>query len=160
MLYTCCKYTQRSILYSHRLFPFPDPIPQVAGEERGGGWQDQAGAGWEDHCVWFAEGIKAELDVPGEWFYDDASTTLYVIPDSVADEDGRNTHDHQDDSQEDAGGVVAMLAAMNGRRLVVPVMESVVRVEGSQDAPVEGVVIRGLTLRDTLPTFKRRCVYI
>jgi hypothetical protein len=97
--------------------------------------------------------------VPGEWFYDDASSTLYVIPDSVADEDG-NTHDHQDGSQEDAGGVSAMLAAMNGRRLVVPVMESVVRVEGSQDAPVEGVVIRGLTLRDTLPTFKRRCVYV
>ena len=32
-----------------------------------GARQDQAGAGWQDHCVWFAEGLEAELDTPGRY---------------------------------------------------------------------------------------------
>ena len=145
-----------------------------AGRDCGGGWQDQAGAGLQDHCVWFAEGIKADLDLPGEWFYDEKEATLYMIPDTATDTatdttantTGRNNgtnvtnsingingnqnygqtiaSDGDSDSDSD---VVAMLAAMEGRRLAVPMVESLVRLEGSHEAPVVEVTIQGLRLR-------------
>ena len=45
---------------------------------------------------------------------------------------------------------------MAGARLVVPLLESVVRLEGTLAAPVRDVTLRGLTLRDTLPTYTQR----
>jgi len=108
---------------------FANPIT-----EHGGGWQDQAGAGWQSHCVWFIEGVKAELDSPGEWFYDKRSATLFFIP-----EDGP-----------------AEPSTMAGRKVVVPRLESVIRLAGSPSAPVQGVTFRGLSMQDTLPTFTNR----
>lgn len=76
---------------------------------------------------WFVENIREELDVPGEFFFNRSTGKLYLFPNNTA--------------------------SPQGIEFTVPVLQSLVRIEGSQQAPVKDVVIQGIGLRDAAATF-------
>ena len=88
-----------------------------------GGFQEARGC---NHGMdYYIENIIEELDVPGEWFYDDTSKKLYLMPNStVPPSTGYGTY----------------LTRLFG-------------VEGTMDAPVRDVTLAGMTLAYTQPTY-------
>lgn len=86
---------------------------------------------------WFVEGVLEELDIPGEWHFDPASRVLHYWPNSTAT----------------AG------AAHPVEDLVVPQIQTLVRIDGSADAAAdaaataEGVSFTGIGFRDSVATY-------
>ena len=87
---------------------------------------------------WYIENVLAELDIGREWFFDDASRTLYYKP-NATDAGG-------------AGGADGGGGPPTGE-FVATHLEVLINVTGSQAAPARHVAIRGLTLRDTAYTY-------
>jgi hypothetical protein len=77
----------------------------------------------------FVEGIREELDAPGEWFHDAASNTLHLVPPPDVDLD---------------------TAAVFVSRL-----ESLVEIRGTRAAPARHITLRGLGFRHTDRTFMK-----
>ena len=73
------------------------------------------------------ENIFEELDSPGEWFYDGNKSTLYYYP-----LEGENLSDMAFD---------------------VPALRHLIEFRGSEGAPVVGITVRGIELRNTCRTF-------
>lgn len=73
---------------------------------------------------WYVENIFEELDAPGEWYLDDLNYTLYYYPNSTAPPSG-----------------------------IVPVLNRLISIEGSMDAPVFNVTIANVTFAHTIPTY-------
>jgi len=70
---------------------------------------------------YFIQNMRQVLDAPGEWFSDYATGKLYFLtPDAAAPADGD---------------------------VVVPMLENIIQVAGTPEAPVQHVTIRGLHLR-------------
>ena len=85
----------------------------------------------------YVENILEELDQPGEWFLDTHAGLLYMWPNSTA-----------------AGGTAAQAGAAPALPpLVAGVHRGIVRLAGSQAAPVVGVSLLGLTFSHTGSTF-------
>lgn len=70
----------------------------------------------------YIENAYALLDEPGEWYYDRAAQTLYYLP-----RDGED---------------------MNNAEAVVPVLETLVRIQGTLDAPVQNLSFENITFAD------------
>jgi hypothetical protein len=94
-----------------------------------GGTQGAEGLPYADS--WYVENVLEELDAPREWYFDPQSRTLYYAP---------NASDHGAEKAPPSEGFVAT-------RLQV-----LINVSGSKAAPVRGLTIRGLILRDTART--------
>jgi hypothetical protein len=99
-----------------------------------GGWQENRGGGFDDFFrggyhedILFVENIFEELDVPGEWFLDEATHTLYVYP----------TAGLQLDKAE-------LIGAQQLELFVV---------EGASGAPVHHLNFEGLTFKHTRRVF-------
>lgn len=90
----------------------------------------------------YVENILEELDQPGEWFLDTHAGLLYMWPNSTAAA-----------AAAAAGGTGAEAGTAAARPLVAGVHKSVVRLAGSQAAPVVGVSLLGLTFSHTGSTF-------
>jgi len=73
------------------------------------------------------ENILEELDVPGEWYYDAETATLYYYP--FADED------------------------VNKLCFESPQLKSLIDVHGSEAEPVRDIIIEGIDLTQTVRTF-------
>jgi hypothetical protein len=85
----------------------------------------QGGRGANNGGEIYVEGVLEELDAPDEWHYDAASGTLYW--------------------NFNASGAVQAPPS----QVVVTSLQSLVRIVGTQAAPVVGVTFAGLGLRDT-----------
>lgn len=90
-----------------------------------GGWQNNRGAAAHEQ-VRFVENIFEELDVPGEWFLDANTHTLYFCPPA-----GLDLHN----------------AIFEGTRL-----RTLVEFRGDEAKPVRWVTLRGLTFRHAART--------
>lgn len=106
-----------------------------------GGWQ--GGRGWQignassindtkatDYLKggkWMIENFWEALDAENEYFYDAATQTLYLIPNST-DTDGRDTAPHA--------------------TYVAVVLETLIAINGTKESPVTDVTIQGITFRD------------
>ena len=73
---------------------------------------------------WYVENIMEELDAPGEWYFDDLDSTLYYFPNGSAPPTG-----------------------------VIPILDRLLSIEGSMDAPVYNVTIANVTFAHTRPTY-------
>ena len=94
--------------------------------ERGG---NQGGEGNDAGGEWFIEGVKAELDAPNEFFWDEPAQTLFYLPNGT-------------DAAAPADGAVA-----------VPTLDILFDLQGTQDAPVRDVSFQGITFTQNRPTF-------
>ncbi|MEP6917601.1 MAG: right-handed parallel beta-helix repeat-containing protein, partial [Acidobacteriota bacterium] len=91
-----------------------------------GGWQNNRRLGMHARYR-FVENIFEELDVPGEWFHDGRTSTLYFYP---------------------PVGTDLRTATVESVRL-----KHLIELRGSEDRPVKWLDLRGLTFRHTARTF-------
>jgi hypothetical protein len=101
-----------------------------------GGWQEGQGPGdTRSAGAAYVENVFEELDVPGEWWFDAAAQQLFLLPNS------------------------SDLAALAAAELAVPVLDSVVVVNGSQTASgaagsfATSIAFSGFTFTQTRTTF-------
>ncbi|MDR3228948.1 MAG: right-handed parallel beta-helix repeat-containing protein [Puniceicoccales bacterium] len=94
-----------------------------------GGWQNNRPEAGPHNSLRFVEGVFEELDAPREWFFDNKTRTLYYYPPAALD-----------------------LAAAT---IVVPQLETLVRIVGTAGKPVRNVSLRGIVFKHTLRTFMK-----
>ena len=127
-----------------------------------GGWQ--GGRNWE--CIdanghmtdctgedkrlkggnWYVEGIKEELDAPEEFFYDREKQLLYFYP---------PTNIERDDE------CCSMAESTKTKRekcccvpdLVATNLQTLIKIQGTQENPVRGIQLKGLGFRDAAKTY-------
>jgi len=94
----------------------------------------QMGAKWDadppaidSRSRFFIENVFEELDAPGEWYLDTAAGILYFMPPSGLD--------------------------LQSAVVEVPVLESVIRIVGTQSQPVSHLTLDGLRIAHTVSTF-------
>jgi hypothetical protein len=94
----------------------------------------QMGAKWfedpakiEKESRFFIENVLEELDAPREWYLDVGAGVLYYKPEPGVD--------------------------MAGARVEAPLLQQLIRFEGTQDAPVHHIAIEGFRLTQTASTF-------
>lgn len=92
-----------------------------------GGWQVTRPHGLHETLL-YVENIREELDAPGEWFWDGGENILYYIP--FEGEDPRS------------------------ETVQAAVITELIRIEGSGNAPVSDVTIRGISFTGTQRMFK------
>eukprot|EP00937_MAST-01D_sp_MAST-1D-sp2_P004825 g4825.t1 len=90
----------------------------------------QGGEGGTTSGQWWIENVKEECDDANEWFFDEKEQKLYFNP---------NTTDASGPTGEE--------------RWAVPLTRTLFSIAGTQQAPVENVTIRGVTLRDARYTY-------
>jgi len=96
-----------------------------------GGYQEARGAAGGSGQRFYVENALEELDAPGEWFYDAAAGDLYLLPNSTR-------------------------AELDAALLVVPLLDAVVVVNGSQSARgayARGISFTGFTIAHSRTTF-------
>ena len=96
-----------------------------------GGWQMQRdygiGGTGAHSSAYFVENIFEELDVAGEWFFNDKTNTLYYHPFKGED-----------------------LATAT---IEIPVLKDLIQIKGDKDTPVKHIQIKGFTFTQSLYTF-------
>ncbi|MBE9600352.1 right-handed parallel beta-helix repeat-containing protein [Pedobacter sp. MC2016-24] len=91
-----------------------------------GGFQNNRQLGMHDQYR-FVENIFEELDTVGEWYYDKAAHLLYAYPDTTSN--------------------------LNDAWIEIPQLRHLFEFRGTEQAPVNNIIIEGLELRHTLRTF-------
>ena len=81
------------------------------------------------HREYFVENVRELLDVPGEFFLDVSTQTLFLMPNGTAL--GSETE------------------------IIAPVLDSLIQLEGTQASPVTDVTLANLTLMHTAQTFTK-----
>ena len=95
-----------------------------------GGYQEARGSGIGSNAM-YVENVLAEIDAPGEWFFDAEASLLYLLPNMS-------------------------LPELRAATLAMPVLDSVIVVNGSQSAPgayAAGISFAGFTVTQTRSTF-------
>ncbi|MCD6354120.1 MAG: chitobiase/beta-hexosaminidase C-terminal domain-containing protein [Prolixibacteraceae bacterium] len=96
-----------------------------------GGWQLQRdhgiGTGRGSSSPFFVENIFEELDVPGEWFFDKKSSTLYYYPFKETDLETAN--------------------------IEIVVLKDLIQLKGSKNKPVQYITINGFEFTQSESTF-------
>jgi hypothetical protein len=96
------------------------------GQQMGAKWDEDPPA-IDSGCRYFVENVLEELDAPGEWYWDTAARILYFMP---------------------PPGLDLQTAVVE-----IPILESVVRIVGSQGKPVSHLAIEGFRIAHTASTF-------
>lgn len=91
-----------------------------------GGWQNNRPAPMHKEYR-FVENIFEELDAPGEWYYNAETGILYLYPPKA----------------------VNLIAALFERS----VLEDIIQIKGSEQTPVQNLIIKGITFTGTNRTF-------
>lgn len=94
-----------------------------------GGWQEGRGNGQANS--FFVENIREELDARGEYFLDHQAARIYLLP----------------------------RPGDNVSQLVAPVLEELMQLNGTIDAQVQNVTIRGLQFTHTSTVFMKQYEY-
>ena len=92
-----------------------------------GGNQGGEGADYADE--WWIENVAEELDAPNEYFYDKSSRQLRLIYNGTGKD------------------------ATPPAQVDVPSLTNLFELRGSRDAPLINVTFRGVTFRDTMPSY-------
>jgi hypothetical protein len=94
----------------------------------------QMGAKWHEdpcrvnqHSFFFVENVFEELDAPGEWYFDNDTSTLFYMPPIDVD--------------------------LNSAIVEVPVLQRLVEFKGTQENPVQHITMQGLRFAHTTATF-------
>ena len=99
-----------------------------------GGWQLQRdhgiGTGRGSSSPFYVENIFEELDVPGEWFFDKNTSTLYYYP-------------FEDTNLQKA-------------QIEVAVLKDLIQIKGNSDKPVQYITINGLEFTQSKTTFMEK----
>ena len=77
----------------------------------------------------YVENVQEELDVPGEWFLDNSTSTLYFYP---------NTTEVPD---------------LHSAEVVAPMHHTLIEIAGDEHRSVSHITVSGFTLTETAPTF-------
>lgn len=93
-----------------------------------GGWQIDRDQPRSTELL-FVEGIREELDAPGEWFLDAAQSVLYYYPPADVD--------------------------LKAARVEIVRLETLVHISGTPSAPTRNVRFSGIYFRNTLRTFMK-----
>ncbi len=92
--------------------------------------------------TWYVEGIRAELDVGGEYFYNRTTKRLYFKPNGT-------TTSIDEFIDGDGGGSMSGIPA-----LIVPILKTLVRIKGSSPSrPITNITIQGIGFRDSVATY-------
>ncbi|HKK68664.1 MAG TPA: right-handed parallel beta-helix repeat-containing protein, partial [Bacteroidales bacterium] len=91
-----------------------------------GGWQNNRQMGMHDDFR-MVENIFEELDAPHEWFHNQATNTLYYIPETGTD--------------------------LSDATIEVVRLKHLIELQGTEDNPVKFVTLKGFTYRHTSRTF-------
>ena len=113
--------------------PPPPPGAQLKVNFGYGGYQEARGSGINKGQHFYIENVREELDAPGEWWFDAAAALLYYLPN-------------------------ATLAELQGATLALPLLDSVLVVNGSSSSSSLGGVVQnvgfaGFTITQTRTTF-------
>mmetsp|Transcript_34287 Transcript_34287/g.79254 ORF Transcript_34287/g.79254 Transcript_34287/m.79254 type:complete len:919 (-) Transcript_34287:403-3159(-) len=105
----------------------------------GAGWRfvaggHQGGEGSDEGGEFFVENVLEELDAANEFYYDIKNSMLYFYPNATGDATG------------DVG-------AKPDSTVVVPTLDTLISIKGTQDAPVKSVTISGIEFTATRPTY-------
>jgi hypothetical protein len=92
------------------------------------------------------ENVLEELDAPGEFYYDPASTTLYLWANGTS---GASSAD----APSAAGSGAAAPAPPEDDSVVVAALPLLINATGTQANPVVGLQFLGITFRDTAPNY-------
>ena len=84
---------------------------------------------------WYVEGVAEELDVPGEWHFDATDRSLMYWPNATDQKDG------------------AMVDALAPGDLVIPVLKTLVSIDGGTTGTVTDVTFDGVGFRDSAATY-------
>ena len=109
--------------------PAFDPSTGTITFAPGGGGQEARGGSSFD--IFYIENVLAELDAPGEFFYDAATAKLYLYPNVTDAQKQRGDDDYSFD-------------------LVVPMLATLIAIRG---AAARNITLDGLTFRHSRPTF-------
>ena len=127
-----------------------------------GGNQGGEGADYADE--WFIENVAEELDAPNEYYYDSATRELRLIYNgttaaaaatdaaTITSTDRERRPSGSSSSSPPASGSPPGFGSPPSS-VEVPVLTNLFELRGSRDAPVRHVSLRGLTLRDTRPSY-------
>ena len=99
--------------------------------KRGG---NQGGEGNNEGGEWFVEGVKAELDAPNEFFWDEQEQLLFYLPNGT-------------------GTDAALAAPPAGGDVAVPTLDVLFDLQGTMAEPVTRVAFQGITFTQNRPTF-------
>jgi len=91
--------------------------------KRGG---NQGGEGNDEGGEWFVSNVKEELDAANEFYYDEHAKKLYYIPNGTA---------------------------TPSSDVVVPTLDQLLDIQGTQSKPVKDISIKGITFMANRPTF-------
>ena len=110
---------------------------------------NQGGEGAEYADEWYIENVAEELDAPNEYYYDPATRVLRFVYNATA---GAPVHAPEAAAHEGRGGGASGTATPPSEA-EVPLLTNLIELRGSADQPVRDVTLRGLTLRDTRPSY-------
>mmetsp|Transcript_36805 Transcript_36805/g.89360 ORF Transcript_36805/g.89360 Transcript_36805/m.89360 type:complete len:539 (+) Transcript_36805:3-1619(+) len=102
-----------------------------------------------DGGQWYVEGILEELDAPGEFYFDEDMKHLYFYP-------MKNCTDNKSMTSERDGGTET---DTNLKRescipdLVASNLQTMIKIEGTMDVPVQNIRIQGIGFRDAAKTY-------
>ena len=113
---------------------------------------------------WYIEGILDELDVPGEFFYDEDTQLLYFYP---PDEPKLSSsyaccRDYREDQSSDVSFQIKSRRKLGSSRqqhchcipdLIATNLQTLIQVEGSMADPIQGLKIVGMGFRDAAKTY-------
>ena len=101
------------------------------GFQGGRGWQVNGSTGALDPVPpFYIENVFEELDIPGEWFFDEEKGRLYLFWNATSGE-----------------------APPKTTQFVAPQLHRLVNIVGTKASPVRGITIRGIGLRGTKYTY-------
>ena len=98
----------------------------AGGQQMGAKWDEDPPA-IDPSCGFFVENVFEELDTPGEWYLDPAAGILYFMPPPALD--------------------------LRSAVVEVPLLESVVRIVGTQGTPVRNLALDGFRFAHTTSTY-------
>ena len=91
---------------------------------------------------WYIENARELLDAPREWYFDVHTSKLYYMPNSTAEYNAALGY------REEEGGNADALTT-----IVIPSLKTLIKIEGTQAAPVKGITVQDITFTHSLTTY-------